>query len=109
MVLLAAAALGAVGYGTYRAGEEAVREGQKTKRNFQLNQRTRAREKELVEKSNDRQERMAELQMARQSAVSSGSSDTTNVRMQGVMTRLKEENHHPKKLNLKNPFVRNKK
>ncbi|GAX20281.1 hypothetical protein FisN_6Hh232 [Fistulifera solaris] len=106
MVLLAAAALGAVGYGTYRAGEEAVREGQKTKRNFQLNQRTRAREKELVEKSKDRQERLAELQMARQS-VSSGS-DTTNVRMQGVMARLKEDDNK-KKLNLKNPFGRIKK
>jgi hypothetical protein len=112
MVLLAAAALGAVGYGTYRAGEEAVREGQKTKRNFQLNHRTRAREKELVEKSKERQERMAELQMARQS-VSSGSDDTTNVRMQGVMARLKEDNNNnnsiQKKLNLKNPFGRNKK
>lgn len=125
MVILAAAALGAVGYGTYRAGEEAVREGKKSARGAKLAGRIRGHQGDLKDKSKERQERMAELQAARslsggmasadssradsvRSSSSSNNLSTTGLRMQGVMSRLKEDDGK-KKLTLKNPFGRNKK
>lgn len=124
MVILAAAALGAVGYGTYRAGEEAVREGKKTARNVKLANRVRSHQNDFIDKSKDRQERIAELHAARnlsggdrvtpQPSTSKNESNNnvnnnnTSLRMQGVMSRLKEDDTKKKSI-LKNPFGRNKK
>lgn len=126
MVLLAAAAIGAAGYGTYRAGEGAVREGKKSARGAKFAGRMRGNENDLKDKSKERQERMAELHASRSLSSGMASTDRTaasvrpssssnlsddassRLRMQGVLLRMKEEGSKTKRI-FKNPFGGTKK
>ena len=82
MVILAAAALGAAGYGAYKGGEAAVKKGHQLQKEHERNGKRREQSSELKQKASSRQERIAKLTSMRtmdpssvSSSVASNSSD----------------------------------
>jgi len=126
MVILEAAAIGAVGYAGYRGGEEAIRKGKQTQRDLKLQGRIRGHRNDMKDKIRERQERMATLNACRTSTPSASSSSidsgnnsnstrstesgstcsTTDLRMQGVISRLRDENSSKNKGLFKGLFAK---
>ena len=75
MVVLEAAAIGAVGYGAYRGGEAAVQKGKDTHKDMVFQSKRREERGQLAAKKQGRVSRIAELAQQRQ-AVSARTAST---------------------------------
>lgn len=82
MVILAAAALGAAGYGAYKGGEAAVQKGRDMATEHQRNKKRQEHASDLKEKTASRRERINQLNSLRQSGPSSSSTVSSDSQRQ---------------------------
>jgi hypothetical protein len=68
MVVLAAALVGAAGYGVYRGGEEAVKQTKQTRKEMKRESNRKSQRQDLSSKSKERSERIARLAEMRSNA-----------------------------------------
>jgi hypothetical protein len=109
MVILAAAVLGAAGYGAYKGGDAAVKKGRDIATEHQRNQKRREQSSEFKVKAKTRQERIANLTSMR-TMESSSSSDTNtssdSQRHQDVIASFRARQESAKGGGLKGLFKR---